>query len=256
MQLLTIDHLAMQFGGLVAIKDLSMTVEAGTIHGVIGPNGAGKTTLFNAISGRHKVTKGRIRFKDKAINGLKPHKIVAQGLARTFQHVTLFKDFSVLKNMMVGRHLHSGYSYWGALINSAGTRRAEAENATRAREILDFVGLSAVADDDASSLPHGHQRALGIAIALASEPQLLMLDEPCAGMNSDETRTMIELIERIRQDGTSIMLIEHDMKVVMHLCDKITVLNFGTKIAEGTPQEILKNPLVHEAYLGTSANVA
>ncbi len=246
----------MQFGGLIAIKELSLTVAEGEIHGVIGPNGAGKTTLFNAISGRHRVTKGRILFKDHVISGLKPHAIVSQGLARTFQHVTLFKNFDVLKNVMVGCHLHSGYSYWGAFLNNARTRQAEADNERRARDILAFVGLSEALHEPAASLPHGHQRALGIAIALASEPHLLMLDEPCAGMNSDETRTMIDLIERIRQGGTSIMLIEHDMKVVMQLCDRITVLNFGTKIAEGTPDEILKNPLVHEAYLGTNSNVA
>lgn len=256
MHLLDIRGLTMRFGGLTAIDNLSLSVMEGEIRGLIGPNGAGKTTLFNAVSGRHRVTGGEIRFRDRVISNLKPHEIVGHGLARTFQHVTLFRNFTVLKNVMAGCHLQSGYSFWGALMGSGRTRQAEADNEVRAREILEFVGLGGVADEIAANLPHGSQRAVGIAIALASEPQMLMLDEPCAGMNISETKEMTDLIRRISANGTSVMLIEHDMKFVMELCDRITVLNFGTRIAEGTPAEILANPLVHEAYLGGSANVA
>lgn len=256
MHLLQIDGLTIRFGGLTALDGLSLSVAQGEIHGVIGPNGAGKTTLYNAISGRIKTTSGHILFKNHRITGLKPHKIVALGLARTFQHVSLYGNFTAIDNVMLGCHLSSGYSYFGAFFGLAKAQRSEADNKRRVNEILDFVGLSGIAGEIASNLPHGHQRSLGIAIALASEPSLLMLDEPCAGMNSQESRTMIELIERIRQGGTSVMLIEHDMKVVMGLCDRITVLNFGNKIAEGAPKEILKNQRVHEAYLGSNIDVA
>jgi len=256
MQLLQVSNLTVKFGGLTAIDNLSLSVSEGEIRGLIGPNGAGKTTLFNAISGRYRATAGEIRFHDHVINNLKPHEIVSHGLARTFQHVTLFKSFSVLKNMMVGCHLHSGYSYWGTLLGTARSRQFEADNERRAREILDFVGLGGSADETTANLPHGLQRAMGIAIALAAEPQMLLLDEPCAGMNNSETLTMRHLIRRICDNGTSVMLIEHDMKVIMGICDQITVLNFGNKIAEATPDVILKDPLVHTAYLGNSADAA
>ena len=256
MHQLEVRNLTMKFGGVTAIDGIDMNVEEGEIRGLIGPNGAGKTTLFNASSGRYPITSGEIRFRGQKINKLKPHEIARLGLVRTFQHVTLFKTFSVLKNVMVGSHLHSKHSYWGSLLRTGKTARAEAESERRALEILDFVGLGGIADKEASSLPHGHQKALGIAIALAAEPTLLMLDEPCAGMNTDESREMIELVRRIRTTGITIMLIEHDMKVVMGLCDTITVLNFGTNIAEGSPAEVRNNPEVREAYLGSQANVA
>jgi branched-chain amino acid transport system ATP-binding protein len=249
-------NLQMKFGGVTAIAGLTLTVEEGEIRGLIGPNGAGKTTFFNACSGRYPVTSGEIRYRGQKISGLKPHQIAAEGLVRTFQHVTLFKNFSVLKNVVAGNYLHSHHSYWGSLLRSRKTREAEAGSIERAREILDFVGLSSLMMQQASTLAHGHQKMLGIAIALAAEPRMLLLDEPCAGMNSDESREMIHLVRRIRDTGITVMLIEHDMKVVMGLCDRITVLNFGNEIADGTPEEVRANPEVREAYLGSQAHVA
>ena len=255
-ELLKIDDLSMRFGGLAAINDLGFSVEQGEIRGLIGPNGAGKTTLFNVISGVYRPTKGSITFKGTEISTLKPHRTTRLGIVRTFQSITLFKNFSVLKNVMVGCHLHSSYSYWGALLNTAKTRKSEKANEAKAREILEFMGLSQYVDDLAANLPHGHQRALGIAVSMAAEPKLLMLDEPCTGMNPDETDEMVRLINKIRDRGVTILLIEHDMKVVMGICDKITVINFGTKIAEGTPAEIRNDALVHEAYLGSDFDAA
>lgn len=249
-------NLKMKFGGVTAIAGLDLVVEEGEIRGLIGPNGAGKTTFFNACSGRYPVTAGEIRYRGQSIGGLKPHQIAAQGLVRTFQHVTLFKTFSVLKNVMAGNYLHARHSYWGSLLRTRRTREAEAGSERRAREILDFIGLGHIAHQQASTLAHGHQKMLGIAIALAAEPRMLLLDEPCAGMNNDETREMITLVRRIRDTGITIMLIEHDMKVVMGLCDRITVLNFGNNIADGTPDEVRANPQVREAYLGSQAHVA
>lgn len=250
MQLLSIDSVSMRFGGLQAIAELSFDIEQGTIRGLIGPNGAGKTTLFNVISGVYKPTDGKILFKGQDISHLKPPQTARLGIIRTFQAITLFKDFSVLKNVMVGCHLHSNYSYWGALLNSASTRKHERANERKARGVLEFMGLSQYAHELAANLPHGHQRALGISIAMAAEPELLMLDEPCTGMNTEETTEMVGLINKIRDRGITVLLIEHDMKVVMGICDKITVINFGMKIAEGTPQEIQSDERVHEAYLG------
>lgn len=256
MQLLTINDLSMRFGGLMAICDLAFSIDQGEIRGLIGPNGSGKTTLFNVISGVYRPSKGSITFKGEEISRLKPHRTAQLGIVRTFQSITLFKNFSVLKNVMVGCHLHSNYSYLGALLNTAKTKRSEKDNESKAREIIDFMGLAQYTDDLAVNLPHGHQRALGVAIAMAAEPELLMLDEPCTGMNTEETAEMVGLINKIRDRGVTILLIEHDMKVVMGICDKITVINFGTKISEGTPAEIQKDELVHEAYLGSDTHAA
>jgi len=253
---LEVRNLQMKFGGVVAIAGLDLTVEEGEIRGLIGPNGAGKTTLFNACSGRYPITSGTIRYRGQSLNRLKPHEIVAHGLVRTFQHVTLFKQFSVLRNVVAGNYLHAQHSYLGSLFRTRKTREAEAGSERRAREILDFVGLGGIGDREAATLAHGHQKMLGIAIALAAEPRMLLLDEPCAGMNSDESQAMISLIRRIRDSGITVMLIEHDMKVVMGLCDSISVLNFGNNIANGTPAEVRANPEVREAYLGSQANVA
>ena len=249
-------NLQMKFGGVAAIERLNLAVREGEIRGLIGPNGAGKTTFFNACSGRYPVTAGEIRYRGQKISGMKPHTIAAQGLVRTFQHVTLFKRFTVLKNVMAGNYLHAQHSYWGSLLRTRRTREAEAGSERRAREILDFVGLGRIAGQEAAVLAHGHQKMLGIAIALAAEPRMLLLDEPCAGMNTDESREMVGLVRRIRDTGITIMLIEHDMKVVMGLCDRITVLNFGNEIADGTPEEVRADPGVREAYLGSQAHVA
>ena len=256
MDLLTIDNLSMRFGGLTAINDLGFSVRTGEIRGLIGPNGAGKTTLFNVISGVYRPSQGKVLFQGQDVSRLKPHQRTRLGIARTFQSITLFRNFSALKNMMVGGHLSSGYSYWGALFDTRRTRACEQDNEQRARELLAFMGLERYESELAANLPHGHQRALGVAIAMAAAPKLLLLDEPCVGMNTEETAQMVHLIQRIRERGISILLIEHDMKVVMGISDTITVLNFGNRIAEGTPAEIQHDELVHEAYLGTDLDVA
>jgi len=250
MHLLDIQKVSMHFGGLKAIKNLDFIIEEGEIRGLIGPNGAGKTTFFNVVSGVYIPTHGRFFFNDLDITKLRPHRTAQLGIIRTFQGTILYKHFSVLRNVMLGRHLHSNYNFLGALLNTPSYQHHERENSERSFEILEFMGLSKYKDDLALNLPHGHQRALGIAIALAAEPKLLMLDEPVTGMNPEETAAIMKLIQKIRERGITILLIEHDMKVVMGICEKITVLNFGQKIAEGTPQEIRKDPTVHEAYLG------
>ena len=256
MHLLDIQNVTMQFGGLTAVKGLDLTIDEGEIRGLIGPNGAGKTTLFNVISGVYLPTSGRFFFKGQDITVLRPHATARLGLVRTFQSTTLFKNFTVLRNVMVGCYLQSHYSFFGSLFGTPATQRHERENEQKSMEILEFLGLAKFKDELAISLPHGHQRALGIAIALAARPKLLMLDEPVTGMNPEESASMMKLIRRIRERGITTLLIEHDMKVVMGVCERITVLNFGQKIAEGTPEEIQKNAAVHEAYLGGDHNVA
>jgi branched-chain amino acid transport system ATP-binding protein len=256
MPLLGINDVSMRFGGLRAIENLSFEIDKGEIRGLIGPNGAGKTTLFNVVSGVYRPTGGSIIFKDKDISNLSPHQTARLGIIRTFQSVTLFKNFSVLKNVMVGCHLHSKFNYWGAFLNSGSTRRNEAANEKKSMEILDFMGLLHYKNELAVNLPHGHQRSLGVSIAMAADPELLLLDEPCTGMNTEETAEMVILINKIRDRGITILLIEHDMKVVMGICNKITVINFGVKIAEGTPEEIQNDANVHEAYLGGESYAA
>jgi branched-chain amino acid transport system ATP-binding protein len=256
MHLLDIQNVTMQFGGLTAVKGLDLTIDEGEIRGLIGPNGAGKTTLFNVISGVYLPTSGRFFFKGQDITVLRPHATARLGLVRTFQSTTLFKNFTVLRNVMVGCYLQSHYSFFGSLFGTPATQRHERENEQKSMEILEFLGLAKFKDELAISLPHGHQRALGIAIALAARPKLLMLDEPVTGMNPEESASMMKLIRRIRERGITTLLIEHDMKVVMGVCERITVLNFGQKIAEGTPEEIQKNAAVHEAYLGGEHYVA
>ena len=251
MKLLKIDNMSMHFGGLKAIQNLDLEIEDGEIRGLIGPNGAGKTTLFNVISGVYRPTRGSIMFKDRKVSKLRPHRTSKLGIIRTFQAITLFKNFDVLKNVMVGCHLFSKYNFWGALLNTGMTQMHELDNQKKAEEILEFMGLLKYKGELAVNLPNGHQRALGISIALAAEPKLLMLDEPVTGMNNEETAAMMKLIEKIRNKGITILIIEHDMKVVMELCDNITVLNFGTKIAEGSPEDIQTNNDVLEAYLGS-----
>lgn len=250
MSLLEIRNVSKYFGGLEAIGNLDFAVDQGEIRGLIGPNGAGKTTLFNVISGVYRPTSGRVVFKGKDITHLKPHAVAKMGLVRTFQATILFKHFSVLRNVLAGCHLYSKVNFWGAVFNAPATVKKERDNEEKAMEILKFMGLSKYKDELAVSLPHGHQRALGVSIALAVEPELLMLDEPVTGMNVEETVEMMSLINKIRDRGITVLLIEHDMKAVMGLCERITVLNFGKKLAEGSPDEIRKNKDVIEAYLG------
>lgn len=250
MALLQIRKLHKNFGGLAAIAELDLAVEEGEIRGIIGPNGAGKTTLFNVISGTYRPSSGDIFFEGQKISGLRPSRIAAKGVVRTFQRTALFHDFSVLDNVTIARHLHAKESVLGAILGTA--RKMERANEERALEILDFIGLADLKDELSVNLAHGHQRALGVAIALATEPRLLMLDEPVAGMNPAETQRMTELIRKLRDAwGITVLLVEHDMRTVMGVCEKITVLNFGQTLAEGTPEEIVSNPAVIDAYLGS-----
>lgn len=250
MTILQVENLSKRFGGLTAVDGLSFTVEEGEIHGLIGPNGAGKTTTFNVISGFYAPTTGKVIYRGKDISGLRTSDIAALGLVRTFQGTVLFHEFTVLDNVLVGCHLEARSNILSAVL---GTNRVRDDKARRkALEILDFFDLSERAEDLTSNLPHGLQRALGIAVALAADPKLLILDEPFTGMNPEETRHMMELLLRVRDRGVTLLLVEHDMQAVMGLCGQITVLSFGKLLAEGTPEEIRNSPQVIEAYLGSA----
>ncbi len=247
MSLLETQKLSRYFGGLAAVAGVDLRVEDGEIVGLIGPNGAGKTTCFNLLSGFLPPTSGTIRFAGHDITGLRSHRIVELGLVRTFQLTTLFQEMTVLENVLMGLHLHAKKSV-GQLLGSRATfPRAEID---QCREVLEFTGLSAQIDQAAKNLPHGHQRILGIAMALAARPRLLLLDEPVTGMNLDESGHVMSLVKTIRDRGTTILLVEHNMKAVMGTCERIVVLNFGQKLTEGTPAEVSTNPQVIEAYLG------
>ena len=252
--ILEVRNLTRSFGGLVAVSDLSFAVEEHEIRGLIGPNGAGKTTTFNVISGFYPPNAGRVLFRDEDISGMRTSAIAARGLVRTFQATTLFQELTVIENVLVGYHLHARTDPFRALVGA--DRRREAEARDKSLEILDFFGLSERAGDPAVSLPHGLQRALGVAVAFAAEPKLLLLDEPFTGMNPEETRRMMEIARKVRDRGVTLLLVEHDMQAVMGLCDRITVLNFGTLLVEGTPEEVRRHPDVIEAYLGAAASVA
>lgn len=256
MALLELTGLTKRFGGLTAVNKLNLSVREKEILGLIGPNGAGKSTVFNTISGVHLPTSGRVVFRGEDVTRLPPHLIARKGIVRTFQATTLFHDYSLLDNVRIARHLRLRAGVWASLLHTPGYRAEEAENARRAEELLEIVGLRELGGELAKNLPHGHQRALGVAIAMASDPILLMLDEPLTGMNREEAGAMARIIRRIRGRGITIILVEHDMRAVMDLCDRIAVLNYGNKIAEGSPEEIRENREVIEAYLGTEARDA
>ena len=247
---LQVKKLSKFFGGLAAITELDIDVFDGEILGVIGPNGAGKTTLFNVISGLLPASRGQVLLDGKEITGLRADEIACLGIGRIFQTSTLFASLSVLENVFTGFHLSYQAPVWKRLLRMPAALREEERLREKAIEIIDFMGLGPLQYGVAANLPHGHQRTLGICIALAVEPKLLLLDEPVTGMNPTEIQTMIGLVRRIRERGITIMIVEHNMKAVMDLCDRVVALNYGEKIAEGLPSEIMENKQVIEAYLG------
>jgi len=253
MALLATHNLSKLFGGLAAVNQVDLTVENGEIVGLIGPNGAGKTTCFNLLSGFMRPTTGTIRFDGEDITRLKPHQIATRGLVRTFQLTTLFQEMTALENVLLGLHLHSRKGLRQVLFNR---QIFPPDEVARSRDVLEFTGLASHADQPARNLPHGHQRVLGIAMALAARPRLLLLDEPVTGMNLEESGRVMALVKTIRDRGTTILLVEHNMKAVMGTCERIVVLNFGQKLAEGTPAEVSTSPRVIEAYLGAGVDHA
>ena len=250
MALLEVKGITKQFGGLTAVGNVDLQLHKGEIVGIIGPNGAGKTTFFNLITGFITPTAGKVVFRSKDITNLKPHRIAGLGITRTFQLNTVFGGMSVLDNLIVSSQIHSRFGFWETLLNLASNKRKEREMREKASKVIEFMRLGEFMNYDAATLPHGQQRCLAIAIALMTDPTLLLLDEPFSGMTAEETDKTMQSIREINKGGIDIIVIEHNVAAIMALCKKIIAINFGTKIAEGTPEEIKNNKAVIEAYLG------
>jgi branched-chain amino acid transport system ATP-binding protein len=254
--LLEVERITKRFGGLVALSEVSFAINEGEIYGLIGPNGAGKTTLFNVLTGIYRQDEGRILFRGQLLRDATPDRIAKLGIARTFQNIRLFANLSALENVMIGRHVRTRAGVFGAILRGPGTRAEEHAIEKRARELLDYVGIGHRGNELAKHLSYGDQRRLEIARGLATDPTLLALDEPAAGMNATEKVELRKLLDAIRKDGVTLLIIEHDVKLVMGLCDRVLVLDYGRNIAEGVPKVIQKDPRVIEAYLGAPRDKA
>ncbi len=252
MTLLRVEGLSKEFGGVHAIEDLSFAINPGTIHSIIGPNGAGKTTLFNLITGVYTPSRGRILLDDHDITARPVYELAARGMSRTFQNLQVFFNMTALENVMVGHHLHCDRRLWASLLRFPGLVRRDRQCAEFCLELMEFVGVARWRDTPAASMPYGALKRLEVARALAAKPKLLLLDEPAAGLNATESREIDDVIKKIADQGVTVVLVEHDMKMVMGISDHVLVLDYGRKLAEGTPAQVRANPLVVEAYLGAA----